>query len=57
MVVIIVRDNISPLPTCVFTIGEKQNYDELVNTISTIGGITNTKIIQWVPEDSVKVIY
>jgi len=50
---------LSPLPIRVATAatGEKRKYDELVNTISAIKDIPNAEIVQWVPEDSVEVIY
>ena len=37
--------------------GDKRKYDELVNTISAIKDISDAEIAQWVPEDSVEVIY
>ena len=48
---------LSPLPILAATTGEKRKYDELVNTISAIKNISNAEIAQWVPEDSVEVIY
>lgn len=50
---------LSPLPIRVATTGtgEKRKYDKLVNTISAIKDISNAEIVQWVPEDSVEVIY
>jgi hypothetical protein len=46
-----------PLPTRAAATGEKRKYDELVNTISAVKDISNAEIAQWVPEDSLEVIY
>lgn len=46
-----------PLPALTVSTGEKRKYDDLVNTVSTTKDIPSSDIAQWVPRQSVEVIY
>ena len=46
-----------PLPNFAASTGEKRKYNDLVNAISATTDIPDADIIQWVPEDSVEIIY
>ena len=49
--------SLHPLPTLPASTGEKRKHNDLINTISSVEDVQDFYLSQWVPRDSIEVVY